>query len=266
MLQTELLHLHLYHSSSLQQHNEWQTESEAQLRKKYNSVAQTYRSIVHDEQYRQRCLNGQALSVWLGNVSHTSSSTSDQIAHLSQIIQEVTDLTDPIMGEYTQLLQTFDAWFHKADEIRKIRRQLDADAASGLLVFIDPLDDYTWRDGLEALSLKIDHCMRQLQSLDILGHLGDVSSTGIAPSSALVRTMCGLDELLLGLSKEIAAVKRIEKDIVKAERAWVTKITEQFCSDASSSPSGMGTPRPDRSRGALWRTAVSSSCLIPPRS
>lgn len=253
MLQTELLHLHLYHSSTLRQHQEWQTECETQLRAKYDSVAQTYHSLVHDEQYRQRCLNGQALSVWLGNVQSTASSTPDQIAHLSQIIQEVTDLTDPVTGEYTHLLQTFDAWFHKAEEIRKCRRQLDADAASGLLVFIDPLDDHTWRAGLDALVLRIDHCIRQLHSLDILGH---ASSTESASASALVRTVRGLDDLLSGLAKEIAAVKRIEKDIVRAERVWVTKITEQFCS--SSSPETTRTSRPDRSGGALWRTAIHS--------
>lgn len=258
VLQIELLHLHLYHSSSLQQHHEWQTESEAQLRKKYDSVAQTYHAVVNDEQHRQCCLNGQALSTWLGNVEPTASSTSDQIAHFSQIIQDITDLTDPVTGQYTHVLQTFDAWFHKADEIRKCRRQLDADAASGLLVFIDPLDDHGWRDDLEALSLKIEHCARQLQSLDILGHLGDLHGTGTGTGteqSTLVRTVRGLDELLQGLSKEIATVKRVEKDIVRSERVWVTKITEQFCIDDSSS--GLSR-RKEQSGGALWRRAVRS--------
>lgn len=260
MLQTELLHLHLYYSSSLQQDHEWQSESEAQLRQKYDSVAQTYQSLVHDEQHRQRCLNGHALSVWLANLEPTASSTPDQIAHFSQIIQDVTDLTDPVTGEYTRLLQMFDAWFHKADEIRKCRRQLDADAASGLLVFIDPLDDHDWRSGIDAVALKIEHCSRQLHSLDILGHLGDFSaarsgSGSQQSASALVRTVRGLDDLLSGLSKEIAAVKRTERDIVRAERAWVTKITEQFGSDESLA-SGLAR-REKRSGAALWRTAVS---------
>lgn len=248
-LQTEILHLHLYHSSSLQQHAEWQTESETQLRNKYNSVAQTYRAIVNDEKQRQRCLNGQALSTWLRNVEPTAASTSDQVQHLSQIIQEITDLTDPLTGRYTLALQTFDVWFHKANEIRKCRRQLDSDAATGLLVFIDPLDDHDWREEVNTLSLKLELCERQLQSLDILGHFGDV---GGQEDSALVRVVRGLEELLLGLSKEVAVVKRIERDIVRAERVWVTSITEQFSGDGARS----GPSRPREERLGLWRSAV----------
>lgn len=250
-LQTEILHLHLYHSSSLQQHAEWQAESETQLRKKYDSVAETYRAIVNDEKQHQRCLNGQALSTWLRNVEPTAASTSDQIQHLSHIIQDITDLIDPLTGRYTLVLQTFDAWFHKADEIRKCRRQLDSDAAAGLLVFIDPLDDHGWREEIEALGMKLEFCARQLQSLDILGHFGDV---GGQEDSALVRVVRGLEELLLGLSKEVAIVKRIERDIVRAERVWVTKITEQFCGDGERS--GPSRPREERLGGGLWRSAV----------
>ena len=251
-LQTEVLQLHLFHSSSLQQHAEWQADSEAQLRKKYDTVAQKYRAIVNEEKEWQRKLNGQALSVWLQNIQEHNGRLgfAEQTQLLSQVMQEVTDLTDDVGGRYTLSIQAFENWFRKAQEIRNCRNQLDQDAAADLVVFIDPLSR-SWRDELDSLTMKLELCSRQLQSLDILGY-GDMER--LLHDSTLPRTAKGLDEMLNLMLDEVNSIRKIERDIVTAERRWVSQLTEQLTAsvDTTTTPSSRGDQGMER---GLWRSA-----------
>jgi len=244
-VQTEVLQLYLFHSSSLQKHAEWQAESEAKLRRKYDSVAQKYRSIVDEEKQWQRRLNGQALDYWVQNIQTHNGRLgfAEQIQLLSQTMQEVTELSDEVGGRYTLAVQSFEHWFRKADEIKKIRTQLDSGAAD-LVVFIDPLDGI-WRDEVNDLGMKLERCSRQLQSLDILGY-GDTEKLN---DSALLRIARGLDDMTNLMQDEIHAMRKIEGDIVRSERAWVSQLTDPLVMSDNR-------PREDRSlRAGMWRSA-----------
>ncbi|ODM24118.1 hypothetical protein SI65_01708 [Aspergillus cristatus] len=244
-VQTEVLQLYLFHSSSLQKHAEWQAESEAKLRRKYDSVAQKYRSIVDEEKQWQRRLNGQALDYWVQNIQTHNGRLgfAEQIQLLSQTMQEVTELSDEVGGRYTLAVRTFEHWFRKADEIKKIRTQLDSGAAD-LVVFIDPLDGI-WRDEVNDLGMKLELCSRQLQSLDILGY-GDTEKLN---DSALLRIARGLDDMTNLMLDEIHAMRKIERDIVRSERAWVSQLTDPLVVSDNR-------PREDRSlRVGMWRSA-----------
>lgn len=249
-LQTEVLQLHLFHSSSLQQHAEWQADSEAQLWKKYDTVAQMYRAIVNEEKEWQRKLNGQALGVWLQNIQEHNGRLgfAEQTQLLSQVVQEVTDLTDDVGGRYTLSIQTFENWFRKAQEIRNCRNQLDQDAAADLVVFIDPLSR-SWRDELDSLSMKLEICSRQIQSLDILAY-GDMEH--LLHDSTLVRTAKGLDEMLNLMLDEVNSIRKIERDIVTAERGWVSQLTEQLTASVGTTTPSRGEQGMER---GLWRSA-----------
>lgn len=251
-MQTEVLQLHLFHSSALQQHAEWQADSEAQLRKKYDAVAQKYRAIVNEEKERQRKLNGQALGVWHQNIQDHNGrlGLAEQIQLLSQVVQEVTDLTDDVTGRYTLSLQAFENWFRKAQEIRNCRNQLDQDAAADLVVFIDPLSR-TWRDELDSLTMKLELCSRQLQSLDILGY-GDMER--VLHDSTLLRTAKGLDEMLGLMLDEVNSIRKIERDIVTAERCWVSQLTEQLTASLDTTSNHRSRGEQGVERG-LWRSA-----------
>jgi len=244
-VQTEVLQLYLFHSSSLQQHAEWQAGSEAKLRRKYDSVAQKYRSIVDEEKQWQRRLNGQALDYWIQNIQTHNGRLgyAEQIQLLSQTMQEVTELSDEVGGRYTLAVQIFEHWFRKADEIKKIRTQLDSGAAD-LVVFIDPLDG-VWRDEVNDLEMKLELCSRQLQSLDILGY-GDTEKLN---DSALLRTARALDDITNLMLDEIHAMRKIERDIVRSERSWVNQLTDPLVVSDNR-------PREDRSlRVGMWRSA-----------
>ncbi|OJJ39773.1 hypothetical protein ASPWEDRAFT_103349 [Aspergillus wentii DTO 134E9] len=242
-LQTEVLQLSLLHSSSLEENADWQAQSEKQLRKKYDAVAASYRRVVAEEKERQRRLNGQALAGWLQN-SHEHNGQqvfAEQIQVLSEIAQEVSDLSDSSgAGRYTLAIQEFEDWLRKANEIKKWRSRIGPEDAADQVVFIDPLNR-AWKEEMYALVMKLELCSRQLQSLDILGY-GDMENL---QDSALLRTAKGLNDMINLMIEETTAIRSIEDDIVKAERIWVSHLTEQLA-DAR--------PRDERGlRVGMWR-------------
>ncbi|RJE18652.1 hypothetical protein PHISCL_09012 [Aspergillus sclerotialis] len=245
-LQTELLQLSLLHSSAVQRNIDWQAESEAILREKYNSVAETYRSILGDENERQRKLNAQALNIWLKNSRERSNRQAfpEQVQLLSQIIQEVSNLSDN-GGRYTTAIQEFEAWFTAVEEIKESRSRSGTEStADNIDLFIGPLNQ-DWKDEINALLMKLELSSRQLQSLDILGY-GEFEQL---QDSALLRTAVGLRDLMDMMIREIKTICAIEADIVRIERGWVSRIAEGCL---ETRPKTDSTPRV-----GIWRKGKS---------
>ncbi|KAI9039680.1 uncharacterized protein KD926_009150 [Aspergillus affinis] len=226
-LQTELLQLSLLHRSSLRQNVQWRNQAEAQLRSKYDSVAGRYRTMIVEEKEYQRRLNGLALSGWLKNTREHNGQQGfeEQIRILSQVTQEVCDLNDSLAGRYTLAVQGFEDWFHKAREITNYRlaQQGGGVVGHGHVVFIDPIDP-AWKEEAYAMTLQLELCARQLESLDILGY-GEVERL---EDSALLRMARGLDEMVKLMVDELNAIRKIEADITRSERQWVSQLTRQF--------------------------------------
>ncbi|GIK02176.1 hypothetical protein Aspvir_006221 [Aspergillus viridinutans] len=243
-LQTELLQLSLLHSSSLQQMAALEAESGEQLQTKYDAVAKTYRAIVGEEKECQRLLNGQALNRWLENASEQGGrqNFAAQIQVFSQLVQEVCDLTDS-GGRYTMLVQEFEEWFRRAQAIESMRLHRQQGDASHV-VFIDPLDR-VWKDEVHAMTMKLEQSLRQLQSLDIAGYDGPEQ---VLADAALVRTAKGLDVMIASMVDELKAIRRIEAQIVRSEREWVSQLTAEL---AATHPRDGRGPRP-----GMWRTAL----------
>ncbi|GIJ84666.1 hypothetical protein Asppvi_003515 [Aspergillus pseudoviridinutans] len=244
-LQTELLQLSLLHSSSLQQMAALEAGSEEQLQTKYDAVAKTYRAIVGDEKKCQRLLNGQALNRWLENASEHGGrqNFAAQIQVFSQLVQDVCDLTDSLGGRYTMLVQEFEEWFRKVQAIESMRLHRHQGDASHV-VFIDPLDR-VWKDEVHAMTMKLEQSLMQLQSLDIAGYDGPEQ---VPADAALVRTAKGLDVMIASMVDELKAIRRIEAQIVRLERQWVSQLTAEL---AATHPRDARGPRP-----GMWRTAL----------
>ncbi|RAL12130.1 uncharacterized protein BO97DRAFT_71562 [Aspergillus homomorphus CBS 101889] len=238
-LQTELLQLSLTHSASLQQKTSWVTNAEAQLRIDYNSVADDYRAALAVEQDLRTRLNGQALHCWLQN-SHEHNGPrgfAAQIQVLSQVAEDVYIVTDNLEGRYTAIVQEFEEWFQRVEEIRYLRLHQERGMHPG--VFIDSLDR-TWQEEVSALSTKLDYCSRQLQSLDLLGY-GELERFD---GSALFRTIKNLEEMVTLMVEELHTIRKIEGDVVRAERAWVGQLAQQLSA----------MPPPQQQLG-LWKQA-----------
>lgn len=223
-LQTELLQLNLLHSSAVQRSVEWQTESEALLQKKYDSVAATYKSILEDEREKQRRLNAQALGIWFKNSRERRDRQgfSEQIQLFSQVAQEISALSGPD-GRYTLVIQEFEDWFQAVDEIRESRSRPSSGSMMGNMSFIDPLCP-EWKNELNELLMKLELCAKQLQSLDILGY-GELEQL---EDSALLRIANGLRDMTDTMISEIKTIRAIEADILRLERLWVGQYADRL--------------------------------------
>ncbi|KAJ5807896.1 hypothetical protein N7474_009165 [Penicillium riverlandense] len=220
-LQTELLQLSLFHSTSLQRHSEWKSQSASGLHKKYNAVANQYRSVLADEKTCQYQLNMHALNDWLQKChDHTGSSGfPEQIQTLSQVLQDVSDLGG-VGGRYARAVQLFEEWLERADEIRNYRKSARAMETAE---FIDPLDR-AWKEELHGLQSKLELCARQLQSLDILG-FGD---TQHVQHSALIRVVQNLVDYIQLMTEEIGAMRILEGELVRSEREFACQRATQL--------------------------------------
>ncbi|KAF3394267.1 WD repeat protein iqw1 [Penicillium rolfsii] len=240
-LQTELLQLSLFHSSSLQQHAEWKSDSESRLRKKYDAVADQYRSTLACEQSHQHQLNMQSLSGWLQNCREHQGphGFSEQIQIFSQVLQEISDLgITGLSGRYIRAVAFFEDWFQ---QVGYIRHQRESTGTFDGSIFIDPLDT-TWKEETTALHAKLELCARQIQSLDILG-FGAVEQL---PQSALTRVAQGLVESIQLMLQEIRAMRSLEAEIVRLERECVRRLATEL----AGSGRAMSAPR---SRLQFWR-------------
>lgn len=243
-LQTELLQLSVFHSTSLQRHADWKSDSESSLRKQYDAVAGQYRSLLAHEKDHQRQLNTQAISCWQQNCQDHCGPHGfpEQIQVLSRVLQEVSDLTaggGGGGGRYTRAVQVFEKWFQQADHIRRFREPAGTVDAT---VFIDPLDR-AWKEETHALHAKLELYARQLQSLDILG-FGEVERL---EHSALARVAQNLTEFIQFMTQEIRAMRTLEADLVRAERECVSRLATGL----AGLPRETNAPRP-----GVWSCSV----------
>ncbi|CEL06210.1 hypothetical protein ASPCAL07317 [Aspergillus calidoustus] len=222
-LQTELLQLSLLHKSTWQQSIQCETDAEAQLRGKYDSVAKDYRVILDKEKESQRRFNGQALFYWLKNSREHNGQQgfAEQLQVLSQVAQEVYDIADDGRGRYTVAILEFEDWLHNVDGIKKT--QLPHVGANESMIFIDPIE-CNWKEDINALVMRLELASRQLQSLDILGY-GEVEHL---ESSALLRIAKNLDELLTLMVEELSSIRRIEANIVQSETRRVSQLAQHL--------------------------------------
>lgn len=219
----------------MQQHAEWKSESESQLRNKYEGVAAQYRSLLANETKQQYELNLHALGLWLSNCREHRGSYdfSEQIQILSQVLQEVSDMIAE-NGHYTYIIRTFEAWLAQAEQIRQNRGPGCIDVA-----FVDPLPR-SWKEPVQALSSKLELFSRQLQALDILG-FGQVERAEQSALARVARTLVDLTRLIM---QEIRALRALEADVVRSERDAVGLFASQIA----------GSRRETRApRAGAWR-------------
>ncbi|KAL5335097.1 hypothetical protein BJX70DRAFT_332204 [Aspergillus crustosus] len=222
-LQTELLQLSLLHTSWLQHNDQWESDAEAQLRSKYNSVAGDYKAILSVEKQAQGKLNGQALHYWIKNSREHNGQQgfAEQVQLFSQIAQEVYDISDSHGGRYAMAILEFEKWLQNVEEVKGSRHSHVGGRGRG--AFIDPIRR-EWKEETNALVMKLELAFRQLQSLDILGY----SEVEALEGSALFRTAKGLADMLGQMIDELKVVRKIEGEIVKSETIRVSQLAQQL--------------------------------------
>ncbi|KAL1884721.1 hypothetical protein Plec18167_002313 [Paecilomyces lecythidis] len=225
-LQTELLQLHLFYSSYNQQNLDWKRDSEKKLNKMYNSISESYRFVLAQEQATQTELNCLALAHWCETIANNASRQdfAEQIQTLSHIVQEVNDMTESREGRYPKVIRVFEDWMENAARVKQAREQASISSTfHGDLDFLDPLDR-SWKEEVDMLSARLDLCLRKLQNLDICGE----TERDQMRNAALLRIANGHQELLTSMLEELSVMRSIEADIVRSEKASITNMVDNL--------------------------------------
>ena len=227
-LQTELLQLHLFHSSMLHRNIEWQNNAEKNLHQKYNDLVHAYKSALAVEKEAQRCWNYQALAAWMD--SSARQGFSQQIQALSNVIQDVSDIRTS--SRYANVTSTFEDWIQMTENIRKDRDDHSMTKGS-TIAFIDPLDP-SWKEDVSLLTSKLELCNRRLQTLDIMQsrQTHDMLVNHHA-SSALVRILLGLGEMMVLMVEDLNAMRLLEREIMSSEKSWMRSRSDQLLAVSS---------------------------------
>ena len=255
-LQTELLQLHLTHSSSIQTQTQWKISAEKQLQQRYKSVAGTYRSVLSSERDAQRHINIKALRDLSDNSNRHSGGRHDfteQLQILSRTVQDVADLTDPRGGRYTSVLREFEEWIEGFNRLRGDGNlQHDADVTAD---FIAPIGR-DWQAEISRLNTKLDLCLRDLQSLDVdIEHeqknRDDGESVSSSSSSALCRAVRGHTALVFSMIEELETIWKIEAEVVRVERERVREAVDRIVIVEEGHG---GVDGNNRTRQGIWKT------------
>lgn len=255
-LQTELLQLHLIHSSAIQTQTQWKASAEKQLQQRYKSVAAKYRSAIASDSATQRNINIQALQELSEYAKKSSGGRHDfteQIRILSRTIQDVADLTDRRGGRYTAVVREFENWMERFNLSRGVQdsNREGGGINDGTTDFTTPIGS-NWQSEVSRLNSKLELCLRELQSLDVGIESqqrveGDKDSQP-SSSSALSRVVFGHTELVTSMIEELETISKIEAEVVRAERERVREAVDQIVVDSNSRGNHHGE------RKGVWKT------------
>lgn len=251
-LQTELLQLHLIHSSAIQSQAQWKSSAEKQLRQRYKSVAAKYQSVLASDSAAQQNTNIQALRNLSENAKKSSGGRHDfteQLQILSRTIQDVTDLTDQRGGRYTDVVREFEKWVGRFNRSKGVQSlEPDDDGAEGAPAdFITPIGRH-WQTEVSRLNSKLDLCLRDLQSLDVGIENQQSEESEPSSTSALWRVVRGHTELVMSMIEELETMFKVEAEAVKAERERVKEAVDQIVLDSNNRGSYT------RERKGVWKT------------
>ncbi|KAH8700664.1 glucosamine-6-phosphate isomerases/6-phosphogluconolactonase-domain-containing protein [Talaromyces proteolyticus] len=246
-LQTEFLQVYLLYSSSMQEDAEWRSMTESKLRKRYNKVASAYQGLLAEEKIAQRQQNLKALHDWSVDCDNPANRLdfATQIQSLSQVIQEVAHLTEADSGRYTLVIEAFEDWLAKLENVRESRREIPGfDMDPDQVQFVYPMDR-AWRDEVDALTSKAEYCLRGLQNLALFA----LENSQHADSSALMQIARGHRDFLILMVDELKAMREIELEAVTLEKAWVSRAADQLHTLEDEQP------RQVKPRQGAWKSA-----------
>ncbi|EEP81872.1 predicted protein [Uncinocarpus reesii 1704] len=235
LLQTELLQLHLLHSQALDAKRKWEASADTKCRKLHESVATSYRSVLSSERSIQQNRNAAAIEQFAADIKASNSryDLPSQIQMLSKVIQEVSDMTDPGEGRYSLVIQEFEEWSTRVQQIRQNRSQPTSNGNATTVridsEFVDPLSD-AWKTQVAALSTKLELCSRELDCLEVSSAVTEQAVSDY-DASALVKAVRGHRVLIQSMIQELDVMAKIEFEVVKLEKCWVKRNVEPLWAD-----------------------------------
>ena len=214
-LQTELLQLHLLHTSSKGVSKDWENSAEQGLRRRFEYVASKYRALIEDEHLAQTSINQATLQELAKGGPATT--VEDNIQCLSMLLQESLALTEE-HGRHTRLYESFNRWLETAANMLQ----------SPTMSFSDGLGE-NWKAEHAALTRKLTGMSRDADQLP------DQSNDS---SIAVVTLAC--KNLVNGMLDELRTMLGVEADVFKREQSGINEQLARIEKDITLSSQNMG--------------------------
>ncbi|KAI4285493.1 MAG: hypothetical protein L6R38_000590 [Xanthoria sp. 2 TBL-2021] len=203
-IQRELLRLHILHSTSVNNQDQWRTSAKIHFHKRFGALKERHTEIADISYQTQELKNRSALVDWCRNAQ--GSEIGKRVHILSTCIYEVYNDVG-FGGKYNQTIQTFQAWYDRAGAIRG-SRQHDTMHDTARLGYVEEIGA-GWHDDVNTLQTR-------------LGTLtGDLRALGSASASSnLGQVLILLHDLVIDMLTELDCIRSIEGELVTQERLW----------------------------------------------
>ncbi|KAL8902370.1 MAG: hypothetical protein Q9207_004754 [Kuettlingeria erythrocarpa] len=223
-LQGKLLQLHILHSASAAIHQQWRESAKQHFQKRFDELVERHADISDIAYQTQELKNRSALVDWCRNVQ--APEVARRARTLSGCIQEIYENLDP-GGKYSQVLNSFEAWFARARSVQESRNNKSSDRFTE--------SDYVeeigagWQNDVDALQ-------RRLSTLT-----GDLRTLGSASAdSTLGQLLVILQDLVIDMLAEVDCIRSIEYEMIGQEEVWMEA---QIKSLSLKVHNEMGSPR-----------------------
>ncbi|CAO1597744.1 hypothetical protein XANCAGTX0491_001542 [Xanthoria calcicola] len=203
-IQRELLKLHLLHSTSANTQDQWRTSAKVHFHKRFEALKERHAEIADLSYQTQELRNRLALVDWCRNAQ--ASEIGRRVHLLSTCIHEIYHDVG-FSGRYNHTLQTFQAWYDRAEAIRESRKH-DTTHDTAHLGYVEEIGA-DWHNDVDALQRRLGTLTGELRALGSAG-----------ASSNLGRVLVLLHDLVIDMLTELDCIRSIEGELVSQERLW----------------------------------------------
>ncbi len=185
---------------------EWRESARRQLGSRFSDVVRRHEDLLREEERQGDRANGLALKKWVEE-GRMGLSFEDSITALDEITSGLWALSEP-RGKYSRVAREFEKWISDVQEILDAREK-GAVAPDGEVVFVEELER-VWRDEVRGVGRKVDNLQHRLQEVG-----------AVDGKSSLAKVVNNCRKLVEGMMAELMTMKRLERDVVKAEQEWI---------------------------------------------
>ena len=209
---TELIYLHLLHSSAEPNLSAWRKSAERQLAARFNDLRCRHVEIAAIAQEQQGLLNAIALAEWGSGVP--SILIGERVSSLSKNIAELEAMIEP-EGRFGKVRQTWEIWFATSDGVRDERKRSDSIQKKSL-VLVEGIGD-GWKAEAMVLERELGYVQRELSQLTD-GRVGSGLGKLLQLGKSLVK----------GLLEELDVMQWIEAEVKREDEQWIESIVSEL--------------------------------------
>lgn len=216
-LQSELLQLHLLHTTSSEVSQQWHLSARRSLHAKFEEVASLHQAMLEVERAGREQKNLQALFAW--SEGSSSNTLIEYIQILSGPLHELPSLLEP-GGRFDRLVSDFDQWTTRMEDLWSERGTKND--RKGSLRSDEGLDE-SWKAEIATLARKVTSFARDLDQV-----------RQPLPGSSIASILDTCKALLTGLSDELRLMQVIESSVAAKEKTWVEARLQSIARDVGS--------------------------------